>query len=64
MRREFNYKDDLKKIIDYAKERNRNGDGTYNIQTVIKGVIPYKDFIRLLHKWLQKKQPKLQWNMA
>lgn len=39
-----NYKQDLKVMLDYGREKNRRGEGSYSFQTVIQDVITLNDF--------------------
>lgn len=40
----YNYKDDLKVMLDYGREKNRKGEGSYSFQTVIQDMITLNDF--------------------
>ena len=42
--KKYNYKDDLKVMLDYGREKNRKGEGSYSFQTVIQDVITWNDF--------------------
>lgn len=39
-----NYRADLKVMLDYGREKNRKGEGSYSFQTVIQDVITLNDF--------------------
>ncbi|MCI6676889.1 MAG: hypothetical protein MSG78_08350 [Clostridiales bacterium] len=47
MQENSNYKNDLKEIINYGKDKNRKGKGEYSLQMVIKGIIPYYEFKKI-----------------
>lgn len=42
--KKYNYKDDLKVMLDYGRKKNRKGEGSYSFQTVIQDVITWNDF--------------------